>query len=1030
MKKQYLILVFIAFIGTLSIFADDITEQQAMQIASQTFASSGIQNTENGKRNARSMADIRPVLAYTQLSEEGNRNIYVFNNDIQDGGFVIVAGSDNVSDIVIGYSDHGTFDYDTAPCALKLLLQQFSKQIDLLREKPIFAAQRKVRQKAVNMGNVVVQPLIKTHWTQGAPYNDLCPVYEGDEHTFNGCVPTAMTQVMNYWKYPNQGRGNIEYWFYPHAEGNYYVPDLENRRDVSADFSQSVYDWDNMLNDYSSGYSQKQGDAVALLMSDVGAAVQTAYGYEFGSLASVTQIETALIKYFDYNPDSVQTIHRILYVPDGENDAFDELLKAELDAKRPVLLAGQPATTIMSHGMVVDGYTDEDFFHINFGWGGQCDGYYQTTLIDVKAVEPEYRTQHDWLEQYAVIGICPNHSFKLNDCYYRLEGNEATLSFTEAEGVVNIPNTITAEGKTYTVTSVANYVFEKKEGITEIKLPDSVRKLGKSVFTGCKDLASVTLPDNLEVIPEECFRGCNNLTYVSQPGSLKEIGPYAFAETKIKGFKIPQSMTVVPEGLFYCCSELTQTAIHEGIEIIGDNAYEGCAKLTTSLSFPSSLEKVGKRAFAYSGVSYVTLGGTIDLEEGAFEGAKLTSIFPDEYLRNIGESALCGTNIQSINLDNVEIIADQAFAGCVSLAQITIGPSLEEFGRNVFLACNNLADVTIDEDNRILKYVDGVFYNNDMSVLIYCTPSEYHQYGYGSRNAFSVPENVVTIEPQALSAMREYFYEVTFPASVTQIGEGALKNARNLKDVYNYAVTPQLIENVNVATGVGGVFNPLVFDRPDWNKCTLHVLPGCKEVYMAAEGWKQFEVIVEDLTVDGESKITEDADPLKVRNGVMLRFVDDMFEFGEYVEDTRYVEFTFSSHPKITYNFVDHESPSGETEFAEELIFSVDQMEEEVVFDPSMIVGVYFTHQFDEEAIPSDISQINDQHATFDINGNRIDMDKLEPGTHIAVYTMDGMTIAETKANAEGKASVNLKKTSGTIYIVKVGEFAFKIRIK
>lgn len=1028
MNPKHFYLTFLMILSCTFVYADDISEQQAQNVASQTLASFGQSPINNGKRKTRNRNDIQPILAYTQHNEKGSNNLYVFNNNIDNGGFVIVAGCDNLNELVVGYSDHGSFSYDTAPCALKALLQQFSKQIDIIRAKPSYVAPRKVRHNAVTMGNVVVQPLIKAQWNQCAPYNDMCPIYEGDEHTFNGCVSTAMAQIMYYWKYPKQGRGSIAYSFYPHIEGNNYVPDLENRRDLSADFSQSVYDWDNMLNDYTDGYNQQQGDAVALLMKDVGIGVQTSYGYEYGSAANSINIQPALINYFDYNSDSIQTVHRILYVPDGADDNFDELLKRELDARRPAILTGQPAITISSHAMIVDGYTDQDFFHINFGWGGQCDGYYQTTLIDVKTINPEYRTQRDWLDQYAIIGICPNYSHKLNDCYYHLEGEEATLSFAEAKGVVNIPQTIIAEGKSYTVTSVASYVFKEKEGITEVKLPNTISKFGNQVFYECKDLVSVTLPNSLEIIPDDCFRDCKKLANVSQPTNLKGIGTYAFAGTKISGFNIPQSMTIIPEGLFYGCTELTQTIIHSGVEEIGDHAYEGCTKLTSSLSFPASLKKVRKKAFANSGVSYVILNGPIDLAEGAFAASKLTSLYPDNNLINIGDNALGGTQLLSIDLDNVETIGDRAFAGCSKLSQITIGPSLKEFGRNVFLACNSLTNVTIDEDNHLLKYVDGVFYNRDMSVLIYCTPTIYHQYGFGSRNEFSVPENVVTIEPQALSALRESFYQITIPSSVKEIGEGALSNARNLKHVYNYATTPQVIQSVPT-TGGKGVFNPWVFDRPDYDKCTLHVLPGCKDTYQAAEGWNQFEVVVEDLAIDGESMISEDTDPLKVRNGVMLRFITDMYEF-EDVEDNRYVEFKFMSHPKLTYNFVDHESPSGESEFAEELIFTVDEMEEEVVFDHSMLLGVYFTHQFDEEVNPTDISVIELEHPVFDMKDRGIDMNNLAPGTIVSVSSLDGKLIKQTTVANDGKATINISKSSGSIYIIKVGALSFKIRMK
>ncbi len=881
-KRLFLFLNLMIVMHALA-YAEDISEQQALQIATQTFTSLNQKQADYGKRRVRNIEVIKPVLAHTQLSEKGNKNLYVFNNEGNESGFVILAANDNVTDIVVGYSEQGYFSYDTAPCALKMLLKQFAGQIDIIRDNPSCVAHRKAPRKALNMGNVVVQPLIKTRWNQCQPFNDMCPIFEANEHTFNGCIPTAVAQIMNYWKWPKQGRGANEYFWYPPSEENKFIPDWNNKREMAADFSMSIYDWDNMLNDYSFGYNKTQADAVAKIMIDVGVGVEAVFGYnaDLGTMASSEKVPPALVNFFDYNSDSISIFSRVIYTPSGTDDGLDELIRRELDMKRPVLLTGQPAKTVLGHAMVLDGYTDQDFFHINFGWGGECDGYYQTTLIDVKAIKPEYRTQHDWIEQQAILGICPNYSNKINDSYYRIDGEKAILTFTDAQGVVDIPQTVTIEGKNYDVTDVSKGVFKDREGITEIKLPNTIRKVGDSTFEGCKDLTSVTLSDNLEIIPDNCFRGCTNLSYISQPSKLKEIGTYAFAETKIQGFQIPQNMTTIPEGIFYGCEQLMSITINNGIEEIQNMAFYGCKSLK-QCNIPSSVKNIEEAAFELSGIEYVTLNDNIDIGKRAFANSTLASIFPGIYIKNIDEAAFLGTKLLSISLDNVEAIENQALAGCTLLKDVTIGPSLKKFGSEVFLACNSLTEVTIDENNNLLKYIDGVFYSADQSRLIYCTPQVYHQYGYGPRNEFSVPENVTTIEPQGLTALRDYFYSITFPASLHEIGEGALSNARNLKNVYNYATTPQPIESVNVLTGTGGVFNPLVFDRPDWDKCTLHVLPGCKDAYLAAQGWNQFELIVEDLTIDGEAKIYEDNDPLQVRNGVMLRFLIDMFEFEDY----------------------------------------------------------------------------------------------------------------------------------------------------
>ncbi len=135
------------------------------------------------------------------------------------------------------------------------------------------------------------------------------------------------------------------------------------------------------------------------------------------------------------------------------------------------------------------------------------------------------------------------------------------------------------------------------------------------------------------------------------------------------------------------------------------------------------------------------------------------------------------------------------------------------------------------------------------------------------------------------------------------------------------------------------------------------------------------------------------------------------------------MEFKFASHPKLTYHFVDNDFES-----AQELIFTVDEMEDEVVFEPSIIYGIYFTHQFDEEA--NDITELNPDHPVFDFTERGINIDNLTPGTPVSVFTIDGKLIEQTLVGIDHKANILLPTNSENIYIIKVGKMSFKVRTK
>ena len=290
-------------------------------------------------------------LAYTSKSE-AKTCFYVFNIG-DDEGFVI-AGGDEAALEILGYCDHGSFDYDKVPDNFRWWLDQYTEQIahaDVSTSSP-----RKAKAQTAERNSI--EPLIKTKWDQGYPYNCEIPLSNNGERFMTGCVATAMAQVMNYWKYPTHGTGSYSY------------PPTTNK--FSADFENTTYDWDNMRDTYL--YDEESGDplfaeaeakAVGTLMYHAGVSVRMGYGIE-ESGAYHDSIGTALIKYFGYDK-SIQFEERQYY----NDDEWGDIIYSELDNRRPVLCNGG------RHLFVCDGYDNEnDLFSFNWGWGGEDDGYY------------------------------------------------------------------------------------------------------------------------------------------------------------------------------------------------------------------------------------------------------------------------------------------------------------------------------------------------------------------------------------------------------------------------------------------------------------------------------------------------------------------------------------------------------------------------------------------------------------------------------------------------------------------------------
>lgn len=211
--------------------------------------------------------------------------------------------------------------------------------------------------------SVVVEPLVTTKWNQDAPFNSFAPEYTDDNNNTQrcatGCAATAMAQIMKFHNWPEQGVGHYSY-------------EHQSFGTISSDFSEHVYDWTNMIDRYNNGeYSNVQADAVALLMKDCGVSLNMNYGPVSG--ASIYSYTPAFKNYFRY---SSRTVNR----SGCETAEFTRIITDELQEGRPIIYCGTGEDG--GHAFVVDGYDTNYFLHVNWGWGGYSDGYFDMNYMD------------------------------------------------------------------------------------------------------------------------------------------------------------------------------------------------------------------------------------------------------------------------------------------------------------------------------------------------------------------------------------------------------------------------------------------------------------------------------------------------------------------------------------------------------------------------------------------------------------------------------------------------------------------------
>ena len=290
---------------------------------------------------------------------------YVFNA-AHEQGFAIIAGDDRVAPL-LGYSDRGSIDASNMPPALAAWLDEVAAAVASMPETAAPAAETKE-------ATPVVDALVKTQWYQLTPYNDKCPAKD----VYTCCVATAMAQIMNYHRWPEKGYGTITY------ESYYGLNDSDDPNKVGVinhDFSQSTYDWDNMLATYTlvdgkPNWNDAQKDAVATLMRDCGYAARVQYTTH-ESIAYDADAAAGLSEHFGYDA------HLYPHYKYSTSEWMD-IMKKELDNGYPVLFTGQAPLASNSgggHAFVADGYDSNSYLHINWGWNGEADGFYNLCFM-------------------------------------------------------------------------------------------------------------------------------------------------------------------------------------------------------------------------------------------------------------------------------------------------------------------------------------------------------------------------------------------------------------------------------------------------------------------------------------------------------------------------------------------------------------------------------------------------------------------------------------------------------------------------
>lgn len=344
-----IVVFFSLLIAGLSLSANEVPQSVA--------ASTGLNFWTSHATMAKVPGANMAVITKTYIINSGQQTVYyVF--DIAPAGFVIVSAEDAI-DPILGYSFEDIYQENNQPPAFTEWMTQYQQFILQCRTEgrqassSTLTAWNTYRTSSPKLDTKAVAQLLTTKWDQGTYYNFYCPPHPSgpNGHCVTGCVATAMAQVMKYWNYPETG-------FDSHSYVHPYYGTL------SIDFTQSTFEWADMTN--TANATSKF--AISELIYNCGVAVDM--NYSPTASGSYTGLAAdALKNYFHYRST-------ITVLEKSDYTLFDwrKIIMENLEDGKPLLYSGSGSGG--GHAWVCDGYQDTTHFHMNWGWSGANNGYF------------------------------------------------------------------------------------------------------------------------------------------------------------------------------------------------------------------------------------------------------------------------------------------------------------------------------------------------------------------------------------------------------------------------------------------------------------------------------------------------------------------------------------------------------------------------------------------------------------------------------------------------------------------------------
>ena len=516
---------------------------------------------------------------HQQLKELRTSSAYTIYG-YEQGGFAVMSNDDLLPE-VLGYSTVAVHSRQGDNPGFEWWLQAIGKAAE-------YAIQNNIQLTTTlpdpDKYSSLVDAMVTTRWGQTEPYNNLCPMgtssgefdwqnYGSNEgRCVTGCVATAMAQVMNYHQYPVTGTNTT------HSV-------MVNGQICEVHYGQENYDWANMLDEYIGvDYTEEEGRAVALLMLHCGVAADMEYATD-GSGTYTSNAVDGLHRNFGFG-EEVQMKSRFEF---SETDWMD-MVYNELNSERPIIYCGVDMSIFAGHAFVLDGYDETGKVHVNWGWNGRDDGFFDISLLNPPGLQ--FSAQQDMiigidgpkkpLKQYTLDLTKPGQLSQLIP-----EEDRLNVDFLKLSGPLN-----SSDLKVLRQMSGRSDKGKSTRGrLSTLDLEDAYFVKDAEPFLEQDDRSFCITADN--ALPDWAFMTCRSLVSVKLPKNISYVGEGVFGRcSKLREMEmgdLTSSNVVCEDGVIYskdkkeiisvlpfCSGDIV---IESTVERIHDYAFAGCGHL-------------------------------------------------------------------------------------------------------------------------------------------------------------------------------------------------------------------------------------------------------------------------------------------------------------------------------------------------------------------------------------------------------------------------------------------------------------------